>query len=153
MKLYLVQRDDADVSYDEYAGKVIRAESELRARELAAIEYGDEGKTVWLDPWQSTCTEILVYGKEEIILSDFISNESDVNKRRSVDNTLKELHSLKLHEVYLDINNVEILRVPRGWIYRFRDHELGGYYTNAVFVPEDDINKIILDVTPDFEDE
>lgn len=60
--------------YDKCFGFVIRAETEQRAREIADADAGDENREEnhpWLDPEQSTCTELTAEGKEEQIIKDF----------------------------------------------------------------------------------
>lgn len=44
--------------YDEVTGFVVAAESEARARAVAASDPGDEGADTWLDPAWSTCERI-----------------------------------------------------------------------------------------------
>jgi hypothetical protein len=56
--------------YDCYDGRVIRADSEKRCREIANQSVGDEGK-IWEDPQRVSCQIITDDGPEEIILSDF----------------------------------------------------------------------------------
>ena len=53
----------------------------------------------------------------------------------------KDIHSLKLHET-IQIENMEVTRVPGGWIYRFQSRHyqhsnsnLKGGSECAVFVP------------------
>jgi len=51
MKLFCIKRADKYVNYDEFAGFVIAAETEERAREIAADRstgIGAEGKGIWL---------------------------------------------------------------------------------------------------------
>lgn len=66
-KLFLLTREDFD--YDEAAGFVVRAESEDKAREIAARHAGDEGKQVWL--LKAKCTEVKASGRSGIILRSF----------------------------------------------------------------------------------
>jgi len=66
--------------YDKAFGFVVRAETELLAREIAGKNGGDEtdGKTwhggnPWLDPLYSTCEELLGPGKPGVILRHYAS--------------------------------------------------------------------------------
>lgn len=59
--------------YDKYFGFVIRAKTEIRAREIANCSGADEvgdNISAWLSPDYSTCEELTVDGEEELILSD-----------------------------------------------------------------------------------
>lgn len=79
MKLWLIRpreglqgKDDPwGCWYDKAFGFVVRAETEERARELAAKEKGDEGKEAWLNSQFSCCEELKEMGEEGIIISDF----------------------------------------------------------------------------------
>lgn len=55
LKLYLMERADGRVDYDEAEGFIICARMPGEARKLAAQECGGEGEHVWLDPLSSTC--------------------------------------------------------------------------------------------------
>jgi len=60
--------------FDKTFGFIIEAEAEIKARELANNEGGDEnrgGQNPWLDPKQSTCQELLPIGEERVIMEDF----------------------------------------------------------------------------------
>lgn len=68
--------------YDKSFGFVIRAESEVKARELAMSDAGDEvgrydgddePKDTWLNSEYSTCEVLSEFGDEEIIMRDFAS--------------------------------------------------------------------------------
>jgi hypothetical protein len=48
MKLYLLRRK-GPTYFDEYVAKLVRATTELHARELANEQTGDEGK-IWNNP-------------------------------------------------------------------------------------------------------
>lgn len=61
MKLWLLDRDPDDVDYDENGGFVVRAETELAARAMAALRRGDEGEACWIDPSRSRCIAIPVF--------------------------------------------------------------------------------------------
>jgi hypothetical protein len=56
---------------DKAFGFVVRAETEDRARQIAAENCGDEKKAAWLNPIFSSCKELLLEGEEEMILIDF----------------------------------------------------------------------------------
>lgn len=77
MKLWLLRPMEDnnlwDPWYDKCFGFVVRAESEEEARKIvgSSIEFGDEGKEAWLDPKNSTCVELTIEGKEEVIIRDF----------------------------------------------------------------------------------
>lgn len=72
MKLYLLQPIRGwKYGCDVALGFVIRAESEIRAREMAAELHGDEGPVGWLSPELSACTVLKPDGAEKIILRDF----------------------------------------------------------------------------------
>ncbi len=74
MNVYLLRaqkgHEDECGSYDECNGFVIRAESEQRARDMAAGAAWDEGKDFWIDPARSYCLPLPVDGAEEIVMSD-----------------------------------------------------------------------------------
>lgn len=74
MKLYILKaRDDAEPWspwFDKTFGMVIRAESEERARTIAAENCSEEGRGAWLDSENSTCEELTGDGEEEVIISD-----------------------------------------------------------------------------------
>ena len=57
MQIWLIERDE-DIGYDEWDAKVVVAETEQAARELAALDTADEGKTVWFD--QSRCVATVI---------------------------------------------------------------------------------------------
>jgi hypothetical protein len=57
--------------YDKAFGFVIRAESEERARLIAAENCGDEKEEAWLNPILSSCKELFLEGEEEMILRDY----------------------------------------------------------------------------------
>jgi hypothetical protein len=76
MKLWLLKPIDPNVAWadnlwDVSVGFVIRAETEDRARALAAEHCGDEGSGVWIDPLETKCGELLIDGPEHVILQDF----------------------------------------------------------------------------------
>lgn len=57
--------------YDKMFGVIVRAESEKRAREMAAEEAGDEGTEAWLDANVSSCKPLTADGDESVVLRDF----------------------------------------------------------------------------------
>ncbi len=67
MALYLLTR--ADFGYDEYDAKLIRAENEAKARDLANEETGDEG-SLW-DRDEVKCEEISPEGEPRVVLVSF----------------------------------------------------------------------------------
>lgn len=69
MALYKIERLELDC--DQPAGFVIRAESEDKARAVAAANCGDEGPDCWTDPLCSTCELVEPDGPEGVILRDF----------------------------------------------------------------------------------
>ncbi len=71
MKLFLLKREEGNVDYDEYAGMVVRAETEEHARMIA--------NKLTVDAWDEklpkdakvSCEVISYDGESEIILTDF----------------------------------------------------------------------------------
>lgn len=68
--------------YDKVFGFVVRAEDELRARQIADDNAGNENHTfdenghylerhLWLDEKYSACVELSSGGEEELIIRDF----------------------------------------------------------------------------------
>ncbi len=57
--------------YDKAFGFVVRAESEEKARELAADDKGSEEVEAWLDSNLSSCLQLISDGEEKVILRDF----------------------------------------------------------------------------------
>ena len=55
--------------YDKMTGVVVRASTELAARDLAASVAGDEGTLAWRAP-HSTCEPLENPGKPTVILRD-----------------------------------------------------------------------------------
>lgn len=68
MNIFLLGRIN-ETWYDEYLGKVIVAENEAQAREMANDDVGDEGK-VWTDATEVSCIEIDM-SKSAVILQSF----------------------------------------------------------------------------------
>jgi len=80
-----IENDDPwEPWYDKVFGFIIQAETEQRAREIAAKDAGDEKygekygtylkddiKNPWLDSKYSSCKELVPYGSEELIMKDF----------------------------------------------------------------------------------
>ncbi len=65
--------------YDKSFGHIVRAESEVAARELVAKDiytdpyseaYGNEGGDVWLSSTTSICEELTANGEPGVILTD-----------------------------------------------------------------------------------
>ncbi len=59
--------------YDKAFGFVVRASSELHARQIASDEAGDEGKDVWLDAAKTRCEVIDPNGPPLVLCRDFAS--------------------------------------------------------------------------------
>lgn len=74
MKLYLLSRNPDDVWYDQFTDKLIRAESERRAREIASLDIGDEGD-IWRDKTLVTAKIITGDGQEEVILTSYLNGQ------------------------------------------------------------------------------
>ena len=68
MKLFLLHRGGV-AWYDQYEGKLIRAETEKRAREIANEDIRGEGK-IW-DRDEVICEIITLSGKEGVVMADF----------------------------------------------------------------------------------
>ena len=70
MKIFLLER----IEYcreEEMSSAVIKAESDLQAREIAANHSWYEGKEVWLDARRSSCEEIVLENESPgLVLSD-----------------------------------------------------------------------------------
>ena len=77
MKLWIlrpIEGNDAwEPWYDKAFGFVVRSCDEANARELAALNHGDEGRLSWLDNTASTCVELLPDGEIEVVMNDFRS--------------------------------------------------------------------------------
>lgn len=69
MKLWLLTRT-GDIGWDEYNGKVVRAETEFQARDIANQRTGDEGK-IWGHITLVKCEEIPIDGAAREILASF----------------------------------------------------------------------------------
>ena len=72
MELWLLSRPEEKVTYDQYGGFIIRAETEAEARKIAFDAHDRAGyffKT-WVDA-DATCTIVTPEGDPGIILSDF----------------------------------------------------------------------------------
>ena len=57
MKIFLLERIENRPKFDVYNRKMVRAKTERRARELANINIGDEGK-IWTDENLVSCQVI-----------------------------------------------------------------------------------------------
>lgn len=67
--IYLLTRTER-TGYDEYDAKVVRANSEEQARNIANLRVGDEGQ-MWTDKTKVVCQIIKPNGKEGEILGSF----------------------------------------------------------------------------------
>ena len=71
MKLFLLEQLDSGGAYsDEYEAKIIRAENEDQARDIANMTTGDEGE-IWEDDTMVSCVEVPQDGDPGVILDDF----------------------------------------------------------------------------------
>lgn len=59
--------------YDKAFGFVVRASSEVHARQIASEEAGGEGKDVWLDASKTRCQVIDPNGPPEVLCRDLAS--------------------------------------------------------------------------------
>lgn len=80
MKLFQIRpKDNLQTSdpwkpwYDKCFGFIIRAKTKPEARKIASENAGDEGKNAWLDGKYSTCEELKIEGKADLIMKDFAS--------------------------------------------------------------------------------
>lgn len=62
MPLFLIESTDGRI------GQVVRAACKACARRVAAENAREEGTTVWRDPEQSTVKDLLVEGKNGVVL-------------------------------------------------------------------------------------
>ena len=67
--IYLLKRLD-DIGWDEYAAKVVRAESEKEARALANENVGDEG-SIWEDSDLVSCEVVYLREDSAVILESY----------------------------------------------------------------------------------
>tara|TARA_R110002074_G_C11963222_1_gene609840 strand:+ start:144 stop:359 length:216 start_codon:yes stop_codon:yes gene_type:complete len=67
--IYLLKRLE-DIGWDEYAAKVVRAESEKEARALANQNVGDEGK-IWEYSTCVSCEEVDTQEYSAVILQSY----------------------------------------------------------------------------------
>jgi hypothetical protein len=65
--------EDWEPWYDKAFGFVVRASSEVHARQLASQKAGDEGKDVWLDAAKTRCQGIDPNGPPKVLCRDFAS--------------------------------------------------------------------------------
>ncbi len=72
MQLWLI-KSRLEVDYDCYNGFVIRAETEIAARQIASRKACREGAVFWIDSRKSTCSVLEITGEAQVILSDFLS--------------------------------------------------------------------------------
>lgn len=77
MKLYILRPSkDSDLWrpwYDKAFAFVIRAGSEMEARDIAAENCGQEGRQAWLSYASSECDELTPDGDIEMIVRDYAS--------------------------------------------------------------------------------
>ncbi len=72
--LFLIKPiEDWEPWYDKAFGFVVRASSEVHARQVAAEEAGDEGPDVWLDAAKTRCEVIDSNGPPCVLCRDFAS--------------------------------------------------------------------------------
>lgn len=72
MKLFMVECiGNWKPRYDTMDCIIVRAVSEQEARNIAADNCGDEGKSVWLDKTLTSCTEITGEGQSGVVLRSF----------------------------------------------------------------------------------
>ncbi len=69
-KIYLLERRESNLGYDEYHNFVVVAPNPMKARELCAEESADEGEGTWYE------AKITIVGdpkdpKPRIVLGDF----------------------------------------------------------------------------------
>jgi hypothetical protein len=69
MQIWFLDRPVTGACYDAVLSFIVRAESEGRARQLAAENCGWEGPNMWLKT--ATCVPLTDQGKEEIIVREF----------------------------------------------------------------------------------
>ena len=74
--LFLLRPIDPDINpwdpwYDKAFGHVVRAGSEVEARQLASLSAGDEGNQAWLDDQLSTCHPLINHGIVGVVMTDF----------------------------------------------------------------------------------
>lgn len=62
-----------DPGYDRCWGVVVRAETEAAARDMAALEAGDEGAESWTDPKHTTCRPLTADGDPGVVIKDFMA--------------------------------------------------------------------------------
>ena len=71
MKLWILEPAEPWAPwYDKVFGSIVRADTENRARDIAAENHGDEGPLVWRDPEKTTCRELAADGEAGLILQD-----------------------------------------------------------------------------------
>jgi hypothetical protein len=81
MKLYLLRRRDWK-GYDIYLSFLVRAATEIQARQMIAdtiwplgdvdlLDYQNRECNVWLDPFNSTCEQVVEAGMPAVIMSSY----------------------------------------------------------------------------------
>jgi len=66
----LRQRDQQRAQYGSYTGFVVRANSAVEARQLAAQEASSEKPECWINTKTSTCVPLWDEGPSEIIMAE-----------------------------------------------------------------------------------
>lgn len=69
-KIYLVERTDKNLGYDEYHNWIVVAKTPTEAKELCMEKSEDEGEKVWLDA-KTTVIGRTKITKSQTILGDF----------------------------------------------------------------------------------
>lgn len=74
MRLYILKPldggEDWDPWYDKCFGMVVRASTVQKARKLASLHCGDEGKDVWVQRNKTSCKSLQHHGSSGIIIKD-----------------------------------------------------------------------------------
>lgn len=69
-KLWMLELTTGE-NYDCMTSCVIRSETPIAARHFAAEHAGDEGRDVWLDPSESSITELTPFGPVGVVQRSF----------------------------------------------------------------------------------
>lgn len=69
MYMFLIERNDEDLNYDEVDSHVIAAANGDECRKIASENCGYEGPEPWLDPNKSRCSLIKLAGPGVILSS------------------------------------------------------------------------------------
>jgi hypothetical protein len=71
--IYLLSHaNEINATWEEVHHIVVRASSELHARQLASTNCGEEGPAFWLDSVASTCEAIDPNGPPQVICTDYL---------------------------------------------------------------------------------